>query len=573
MKLDLRIKQAAWVGLVVIAIGAASLTILHLREEHNVAAAPVVAKTDPQPASQIVPPPVQPNVQPSQPPPSQPWTNASDDPTVFTFLAESEVSRLRAGITLAEWREARGSEQWESARPEMLVDGPGLECLSLRKADSLPSGAKVVRVLYFYPPRVPSPIVFPSVNTSSPFDSCTLAIVRLEAEASFSETGRGHAMAQAIAQRFAQIYGISNDPEEVRRRSVKFWGEDGGHWIANIDITSSYDTKPGLDPEAPGQLIQGPVVRVSAELPRPRELDNSGPLISVDRSAEAAQFRRAVALSQVDSSLSHRITKLYDLDVALADQLNQKAEEICKTHCVPEAMPKPTGNDWREPLVPVLQDWFQALKTAETGRRAAGLLAADRLLLAFQSVRPGDQFGGEQQSTAEQTKLRSALRDLGATFAPDFADPYYHYTGNWLDQAKDLDLESEGGRLALVTWMSHGPACDQAGGDDFRKIISEGEKLLAKNIDPPTAARVHFMVGDAYSDIVAIAGGKSGANGEYDPSQYAGEADADRTKALAHYRAGLAVDNTSDDAKDAWRQAWHLSAGLVPGERYVCFGD
>jgi len=81
------------------------------------------------------------------------------------------------------------------------------------------------------------------------------------------------------------------------------------------------------------------------------------------------------------------------------------------------------------------------------------------------------------------------------------------------------------------------------------------------------------MVGDAYSDMVAIAAGESGGNGEYDASKYEAEAESDRTKALAHYRAGLAIDNTSPSAKDAWSQAWYLSAGLLPRERYVCFGD
>jgi len=104
-------------------------------------------------------------------------------------------------------------------------------------------------------------------------------------------------------------------------------------------------------------------------------------------------------------------------------------------------------------------------------------------------------------------------------------------------------------------------------------VILEGEGLLAKGLDPPTAAHVHFMVGDAYSDIVAIAGGESGGNGEYESAQFEGEADSARAKALAHYRAGLAVDNSSENAKDAWRQAWHLAAGLLPSERYVCFGD
>jgi hypothetical protein len=122
--------------------------------------------------------------------------------------------------------------------------------------------------------------------------------------------------------------------------------------------------------------------------------------------------------------------------------------------------------------------------------------------------------------------------------------------------------------------MSSGNTCGAAAGSEaFRVVISEGEALLTKKIDAPTAAQVHFMVGDAYSDIVAIAAGESGGNGEYDPSQYEAEAETDRAKALQHYRAGLAVDNSSDSAKDAWRQAWHLAAGLLPNERYVCFGD
>ena len=46
-----------------------------------------------------------------------------------------------------------------------------------------------------------------------------------------------------------------------------------------------------------------------------------------------------------------------------------------------------------------------------------------------------------------------------------------------------------------------------------------------------------------------------------------------RSHALEHYRAGLATDATSEDAKDAWQQAWKLSAGMLPNERYLCFGD
>jgi hypothetical protein len=47
-----------------------------------------------------------------------------------------------------------------------------------------------------------------------------------------------------------------------------------------------------------------------------------------------------------------------------------------------------------------------------------------------------------------------------------------------------------------------------------------------------------------------------------------GKAEAARSKALQHYAAGLADDGTSRQAKDAWLQAWHISAGLLPHARY-----
>lgn len=549
-------RRIALLVLILVAGGGAILAILHREAGHNVAAVTVVAKEP------VVPTVSQPTPQSeqrqAQPPPSAP-----DDETAFALIVESEVSQLQQGITLAGWLDARGkSERWETTKPEMLVAGPGEECLSLRRIDALPSGATIIRALYFNPPPVPSPVVFPTSTGSALFGACTLATVRVEAEASTPEIGQ--AIAHVVSQRFAKIYGdgveTKGNPreEEVTRR------------VGNTEIVSSYYPKTGLSPDAPGQLLRGPVARVLALHIDPM---NRGLRTHRDASLEAAQFHRAVAAAGVDATISQRMENLYEVDTSLAERLQAKAEEICKTRCVPEAMPKPTGSDWREPLVPLLQDWFKALKAVDAGHRAAGLLAANSLLTAFGSIRPGDHFGTVQSSTAEQSKLRSALQELGATFEPGYADGFYGYSGNWLDQAKDLDLDSEGGRLALVTWMSSGAHCDQAGSEPFRKVITKGEALLAKNIDAPTAAQVHFMVGDAYSDIVGIAGGESGANGEYDASQFEGEAEADRAKALAHYRAGLAVDNTSENAKDAWSQAWHLAAGLVPSERYVCFGD
>ncbi len=492
----------------------------------------------------------------------------SSDATAFALIAEREVSQLHEGITLAQWMNTRGkSERWETTKPEMLAGGPDEECMSLRRMDALPSGGVVARAFYFYPPPAASPFVFPTLRGPELLATCTLAIVRIEAEAATPEIGR--AMTQAVSRQLTKLYGDGLD--ENARRRAGLWGQGISAWNPHAEITAQYDAKPGLDPDAPGQLIQGPVAQVSARLPNIANLGNRGPMTTRTRPLKEAEFRRAVAAAGVDGKLSQRMENLYALDTSLAERLQAEAEEMCKTRCVPEAMPEPTGSDWREPLVPLLQDWFRALKTTDAAHRAGGLLAADSLLVAFGSIRPGDYFGSAQASTTEQSKLRSELQELGATFEPGFSDGIYGYSGNWLDQAKDLDWNSEVGRLALLTWMSDGTGCERSGSDDFRKVVSEGNALLAKKLDAPTAARVHFMVGDAYSDMIAIAGGVD-PNGSYASFDLGDEADS-RAKALQHYQAGLALDRTSENAKDAWRQAWNIAAGLVPGTRYACFGD
>jgi len=498
----------------------------------------------------------------------------SADATAFSAIVEHEVSQLNQGITLAKWMDAESNpDDWRRTSEKEITptDGPRQECLSYMKRERLPSGAEMGRAVYFYPPPPPSPATFPTLSGQELIKTCVLAVIRVEADA--PALVRARTLDQAVQQRLTKQYG-----ESVGMKNVAFWGplrnsyEDAARWIPNAEIVSGYDVQGLLLPDDP-PLVSAPFVFVHARLPLVQELRMHAATAHRDRSREAAEFRRAIAASGVDAALSQRIEKLYEVDVALSDRLHEKAEETYRND--PSAPPvRAEGSDWREPLLPVLQDWFRALKTSDTAHRAAGLFAADRLLTAFGSIRPWSHFGGEKSSTPQEAKLRSALEGLGAVFATGFEDDSYHYTGNWLDQAKGLNPDSEGGRLATITWMSSGDACGAAGGSDaFRKVISEGETLLAKKIDAATAAEVHFMVGDAYSDIVAIVGGESGPNGEYDPSQYEGEGEADRAKALEHYRAGLAIDNTSENAKDAWRQAWHLAAGLLPNQRYVCFGD
>ena len=254
---------------------------------------------------------------------------APDDETVFASMAESEVSQLDAGITHAKWMDTRGkNERWEETKPEMLAGGPDEECLSLRRTDALPSGATVARALYFYPPPVPSPFVFPTLRGSALFATCTLAIVRVEVEASTPEFGR--AIVQAVSQRFTKIYGESAGAKGVHLRRPGLRGQEVSRWVPNAEIVANYDAKAGLDPRAPGQLLQGPVVRVFAQLPNIADLGHRFPA-GGRTGYSRGEFRRAEAAAGVDAKLSQRMEHLYEVDTKLSERLEAEAEEICKT--------------------------------------------------------------------------------------------------------------------------------------------------------------------------------------------------------------------------------------------------
>jgi hypothetical protein len=324
--------------------------------------------------------------------------------------------------------------------------------------------------------------------------------------------------------------------------------KNAARWIHGAEIVSGYDSQGSPF----GQLVSGPAVFVRAQLQMSGQAKHDHSETYGYRSIPKSQFHRAVALAKADAALSQRFQDLY--------------EQVFRAGISEEEAKRPENAKWRESLLPLLREWLAALKTAPSAQRAAGLLACDRLLEAAQQV------GGGVPGWPEKPEKPSELQKLGAVFEMNGIAGYYFYAVNWEKEARELDPDGPAGRMAVIGWMDRG-SCDVAGwgSDLFNKVISDGEGLLAKGLDAPTAAQVHFMVGDAYSDIFSIAKG-------YDPSgDYMNiqERDADpaHAKALEHYRAGLANDNSSEEAKHAWSQAWHLSAGLLPTMRYACFGD
>jgi hypothetical protein len=481
---------------------------------------------------------------PAQPPASQPkvepTTGDWGDAPNFAVAADRAISELHEGITVSAWT----AHHPGATKIDPASIGIGGECVILAETATLADGTQVARLVSFNPPHAPSPTVLPSLQGESLInETCTMSMVQVEVKVSDEAAGR--AAQRTVNQQFDSTYGPSDD-------QVGVWHS------GPIEIINAYDSGHRLAFDT-GKPKFGPAAYVWAYLPfwkQPMFPDSQN---TDDPASDSVQFRRALAIAGGDAAISDRMEKLYDLDLTVSQLQAKRFSEACAHDCTQadlDKIPNPAGDDWRKPLVPTLRDWLNAVKPLGPNRQAAGLIAADRLLTAFGSITESGlqgQFGRPDSSSPDQAELRGELEDLGAVIGPNETDGRLSYTGNWLEQARHLSPDTEAGKLASFVWMT-AAQCQEP-----ETVISVGEDLIAKSIDAKTAAQVHFMVGDAFSDIIMRTRGASGNRGK---------AEAARSKALQHYAAGLADDGTSRQAKDAWLQAWHLSAGLLPHARY-----
>ncbi len=449
------------------------------------------------------------------PPPSELKAESSSDdfgdaPT-FAVAADRAISELQEGITVNQWTKRHPG----ATKIDAASIGIGGECVILAERATLADGAQVARLVSFNPPRAPSPAVLPKLRGEDLIsETCTMSMVQLQMKVPDEAAGR--AAQRTVNQRFDFRYG--------RGGQIGVWHSGA------IEIVNAYDSHLRLAFDA-GKPKFGPGAYVWAYLPFWKELIFPDAQIGNDPEAESAQFRRALAIASVEAGISGRIEKLYDV--------LQKSLAV-------------VSDEDRKSLVPTLRDWLNAVKQLGPDKQAAGLIAADRVLTAFSNVGNG-QFGQGDSISPEDAELRAQLEGLGAVIAPSETDGRLSYTGNWLEQARHLSPDTESGKLASLVWMTSAQ-CQQP-----EAVISVGEDLIGRSVDATTAAQANFMVGDAYSDILLRNSLESGDRSK---------AKAARAKALQHYAAGLAGDATSRQAKDAWLQAWHISAGLRPHARY-----
>ena len=220
-----------------------------------------------------------------------------------------------------------------------------------------------------------------------------------------------------------------------------------------------------------------------------------------------------------------------------------------------------------------LRPWLEELQTLEPAKRAATLLIADRIVVMEEedgNLEPPDSEKPPAESNPSESRPKSEaqlqLEGIGAKFLSDSTSERNLYALNWLRQSYELDPNGRAGDLAFLLLMQRGfntsPGCEN-GNELFRQVLRRGTEYLRQRRSADIEARVHFMMGDAYRDIVALAADQHGDTYANSAAYKSEEANA-RTRAAAEYRAGLALDDKSEVSIIAKERLRGLQAGEAP---------
>ena len=224
-------------------------------------------------------------------------------------------------------------------------------------------------------------------------------------------------------------------------------------------------------------------------------------------------------------------------------------------------------------IATMLRPWVESAQSLEPAKRAAALLVADTIVVMEEedgNLEPSDSEKPPAESKPSKNRPKSEaqlqLESIGAQFSSDSTSERNLYVLNWLRQSYELEPNGRPGELAFLLLMKRGfntsPGCKN-GNELFREVIRRGTEYLQQHRSTDVEARVHFMMGDAYRDIVALAAAQHGDT-YADSATYKPENAKARIKAVAEYRAGLLIDEKSDTSRIAKERLRSLQAGEAP---------
>ncbi len=476
--------------------------------------------------------------------------DTSVDPATVPGQVALELWSLRDSISLAVWNATRPEPVTRRSTSSGDEDLGGWCAESERRVEV--AGHRLIRQAFFYPPKPPPTLDPPATEASERLIArgCTLGLIRVRVLVPDSATGI--ALAESLIAQLTRISGHEIPGPNPIADSL-LW--DRGRWRrGTVTIVSGYRRPgPGGDPAAPAGVVLAVAWLPNAEF-------GSG----TDRAIRRAHVLDAVLADTLPLDSAVRLSAV---DTALWTPLRRALPPADRTGDTAFSA------DGRSRLAQAFRRWLAAANAQPAGRRAAALFVADQVLARTWDLVLCDNplLCGRMDTT----RLRP-WRAMGARFTHVTGrNDYWTYTGGWLDEIPGLGLDGPVSNAVFVMMMAGGfpaPGGCSAGAEPFRTVITKGEAWLARHSEHPSRRAVHFLVGDAYRDIVALAHGAGAPGGEdADSSRYLEQAPAALGKALEHYRLVITPGDTSLVGREAWRRAWWLMAGLPPLEtRFAC---
>jgi hypothetical protein len=456
--------------------------------------------------------------------------------SAFAIRTRGEIAALHPDVTLSEWLRDHVRDTAQVFSYSLRDPTHDDWCARATLEDTLPGGATVLRRAYFYAPTAPTDPALPPVAEAAKIASsrCVLGALWIETPLPHAEPS------QLTANRFiadmSKQYGVAGAPDNHLVLGGSAWWRPFVAWRSDsITILGAWDHPQAVHPAERLLAI--------ALLPR-------STLGRRDRSESDSADDWAIELAERAAHLSGMSPA--DVDRLLAVLRIEKGERGEDSASV---------ETWRPRLLATLRQWLAEAHRRSGQERGAALLAADFVLEVPWFV-------------AADSATRIQLESLGAQFVYDRLGGAHTYTHSLLREAVVFAGAGPVRDLALLSQIDRGfddSGMCSAGGEEFRRVIAEGEPLLARLDDVRDRARVHFLLGDAYADIVGLADGIS----EYaEAEKYRGEAEAARARSIEHYQQGLSLDRMSSRARAAREQARRLAAGLPPlALRFYCVYD
>ena len=453
-----------------------------------------------------------------------------------------ELWQMRAGLTLGDWKNAHPDEPILGSDTSGLVNESFGEWCAFA-AHRAPIGHDtLLRAAYFYTPAPPPGLAVPDSGAADLVRQCVLGLVWVNVEV--SDSVAAVAASDTVRKRLVALYGAAL-PGSVRFPAAASWIRTARFHQSDLQIVAAMRGWGYLG----RQEVRRPSVTAFAFRPNSGiSVDSSNSVIGVWSPIDTVPLDSAALLSTLERSL-------YTPLLALMNPASTRGGT-------------PPYGQAPDSLIRPLSRWIAASAALPPPRRSAALYVADRVL--EHGMCSHFLYCDDLKAPALQR-----LRVLGARFSWSKVGDAVLYEHTWLTQARNLDRDSPLGQRILLAQLSAGfdlSGTCAGGSEGFRTVIENGERYLERVPDSPIGADVHFLIAEAYRDIVALA---RGAGGEWaDSTKYQGEAAEAARRAIVHYVAAIAAGNGGPVAHRAWTQAWRLRAGLIPKHpRFFCVDD